>query len=566
MNKLRIAAFAACALVLSSAFALGVDEPELKSVGGTIEFENYNGPHSVIDSLSSIKAIGAGLGKNVASDVNKSGTFGSKNGKYYVIHCVDSTKKDKLDADIFVIGQDATVDHIKNLRYIIAAYLSSAYGYSEKDASTVATFVTVYNAVYRGKLDIFQTKYKDVVTSNLTAAKCGLSIKWSEWPGNSQVVIPLSDINGGLSTVDTSVISDKKVVQSMKEEDNKGVDERKNMVDIKEREADNATQKAQTAQKTATEETKKATEQQKKADTAKQQADTAKKEADTAKKEAAADPTNKEKQATAEKKQETADKKQAAADTEQTKADEQKDKATAASNEAEKQQDIADKKQSEAQAERTEIAKDQQKLLQDALAEAANKNAVIGLKVTDSSTEMSGMVKVDGATGETIRESPVTVIRGRTILPVTATAPANTTATTTADNTKNATNTTTPTSFMYMAICGENTKTATVKLCLLDGNNMEIQKESNETVAADSVLVQNGTDYYCVIQNSSNYVVAKYDANLNLILKSPVSVASGTPITVTPNGLVVTGADGKVLLLKLSDLTSITTIETAPEK
>src|SRR5574344_1204163 len=371
MNKLRVAAFAAFSLLLTSAFAIEVNQPELQSVTGTVEFQNYNGPHSVIDSLSSIKAIGSGLGRTVASDVNKAGTFGSTNGRYYVIHCVDAKQKDKLDADIFIIGPDATVDHIRNLRYIIAAYLTSAYGYSDKDASTIATFVTVYNAVYRGKLDTFKTKYKDVVTPNLTADKCGLSTKWSDWPGQSQIVIPLSDLTGGLSTVDTSVISDKKVVQSMKEEDNKGVDERKNMVDIKEREADTATEKAQTAQKEATEETKKATEQQKKADTAKQQADTAKKEADTAKKEAAADPTNKEKQATAEKKQETADKKQAAADTEQTKADEkqqtadtetkkadeQQKKADTASAEATKQQDIADKKQSEAQAERTEIAK-----------------------------------------------------------------------------------------------------------------------------------------------------------------------------------------------------------------
>src|SRR5574344_531718 len=371
MNKLRVAAFAAFSLLLTSAFAIEVNQPELQSVTGTVEFQNYNGPHSVIDSLSSIKAIGSGLGRTVASDVNKAGTFGSTNGRYYVIHCVDAKQKDKLDADIFIIGPDATVDHIRILRYIIAAYLTSAYGYSDKDASTIATFVTVYNAVYRGKLDTFKTKYKDVVTPNLTADKCGLSTKWSDWPGQSQIVIPLSDLNGGLSTIDTSVISDKKVVQSMKEEDNKGVDERKNMVDIKEREADNATEKAQTAQKTATQETKKADEQkqkadtaQKQADTAKKEADTAKKDADTAKKEAAADSGNKEKQQQAQQKQQeaqqkqqVAEEKQQTADTETKKADEQQKKADTASAEATKQQDIADKKQSEAQAERTEIAK-----------------------------------------------------------------------------------------------------------------------------------------------------------------------------------------------------------------
>lgn len=554
MKKSTFVAIAALiSFILSGAYALEVNRPELESTGGqTIEFQNYNGPHTVIDSLSAIKAIGSGLGKSVSGSVSSSGTFGS--GRYSVIHAVDATQKEKLDADILVIGADATVDHIRNLRYIIASYLTAAYGYSDKDASTIATFVTVYNAVYRGKLDIYNTKYKTVVTKNLTADKCGLSIKWNEWPGNSQIVIPLSDLAGGLSTVDTSVISDKQVVKSMKEEDNKGVDERKNMVDIKEREAETASEKAQTAQKKTAEETKKATDQ-------KQKAETAQKQADKAKEEAAKEPDNKQKQQEAEKKQETATQ-------EKQKADEQQQKADESAKEAEKQQDIADKKQAEAQAERTEIAKDQQKLLEDALAEAANKNAVIGLKVTDSKSDMSGMVKVDATTGETIRESPVTVIRGRTILAVGNAATTTQTDTKAAqDNKTAATNAeAAPTEMMYMAICGANTSTGTVKLCLLDGNKMEIQKESNEVVADKSVLVQNGSDYYCVIQDGKNWVVGKYDATLKLLLKSPVNVSDDTPITITPNGIVVTSNTGMVLLLKLEDLSSITKIASVPEK
>jgi FKBP-type peptidyl-prolyl cis-trans isomerase len=93
--------------------------------------------------------------------------------------------------------------------------------------------------------------------NNLTADKAGLSTNYEEWAGKSQIVIPLAKIGGGLSTIDTSVISDKKVVESMQEEDDKGVDERKKLVDFKEREAEEATEKAQTAQKKVTEEAKK---------------------------------------------------------------------------------------------------------------------------------------------------------------------------------------------------------------------------------------------------------------------------------------------------------------------
>ena len=76
------------------------------------------------------------------------------------------------EADILFIGKDATVDHIKNLRRIISAYLSSAYGYSEKDADTLAVFITVYNAVYRGQYDVYNSKYKAVVVKNLSQDNC----------------------------------------------------------------------------------------------------------------------------------------------------------------------------------------------------------------------------------------------------------------------------------------------------------------------------------------------------------------------------------------------------------
>ena len=33
--------------------------------------------------------------------------------------------------------------------------------YSEKDADTLAVFITVYNAVYRSKLDTLKSKYKN---------------------------------------------------------------------------------------------------------------------------------------------------------------------------------------------------------------------------------------------------------------------------------------------------------------------------------------------------------------------------------------------------------------------
>ena len=51
----KIALAFACTAFFVSALAAQVNEPELKSVSGTIECINYVGPHARIDSLSAMR-------------------------------------------------------------------------------------------------------------------------------------------------------------------------------------------------------------------------------------------------------------------------------------------------------------------------------------------------------------------------------------------------------------------------------------------------------------------------------------------------------------------------------
>ena len=513
--------------VLCSMFAQKVDESELRGVNETVEFINYTGPHKVIDSASAIKSIGTGLGNSITP--SRSSTAGNRN-KYYVVHAVDASESGKLDADILFIGKDATVDHIKNLRRIISGYLQSAYGYSEKDADTLAVFVTVYNAVYRGKYDVYQKKYKKVVLDNLSSSNCGLSVNYKDWPGKSEIVIPLYDVNGGISTVDTSVISDSKVVESMKEDDDRNVDSRKDMVDLKEREAENANEKAQAAQKEAAESQKELNEKKQEADEAQKEADEAQKKADEAQKKADENPNDKQAQKEAEEAQKEADEAQKEADRKQQEADEQQKKTDEAKEEAKKQQEFADKKQTEAQNERKEIANDQQVVQEKQMAEERLQTEY-GIIIVDEKDMLSRLVKFNTTNGDIVRKSPVSVIRNRTIY---------------------------HDSDMFLAVAGENTGNGTIKLVQIDQENMEITRESNEILAEDSVLVKDGDNYYCVIDDNGNWVVAKYDSSLTLLLKSDVAVKSETPITVTPSGVVVTDTNGQLRLLSSKDLSAIT--------
>ena len=83
---------------------------------------------------------------------------------------------------------------------------------------------------------------------------------------------------------------------------------------------------------------------------------------------------------------------------------------------------------------------------------------------------------------------------------------------------------------------------------------MEIFAESEATVSENSVLVKDGDDYYCVIKDGKNYVVAKYDEALTLKLKSKVNVTEATPITVSDSGIIVTDNKGNLKLLSKETL------------
>ncbi|MBQ8014051.1 MAG: hypothetical protein IJ257_06630 [Treponema sp.] len=584
LRKIAVSAFVLFAA--SNLSALEVNRNELQSTGSVdaIVFRNYSGPHSVINTIAQIRQIGSDLGTQVAGNIQNSGTFGEAN-RYQVIHCVDSATKEKMDADIIVIGKNASVDHITNLRRIISAYLSAAYGYSNKDADTIATFATVYNAVYRGNMDAFSSKYKDVVTKNLSAGKAGLSTNYEDWPGNTQIVIPLADLSGGLSTVDTSLISDKEVVKTMQDQDDKGVDARKDMVDIKEREADNLQEKADDAQAKADAEKAKLAEEQRKkaeadkaaaqkqaeaekakaeaakkqaeaeaakAEAAKKQAEAeaakanaasnpndaqaqenaaaAQKEADSAQKESAdAQKEAESAQSEADNAQKEAENAQQAADEQSQKTEEQSQSASQAQSQADSAQSAADQKRSEAQEERTSIAKDQQELL--AEAEKNNDDVITyGLKSVDDAGIASEIVKMNSQDGTVVKESPVTVIRGRT-------------AYEDGDN--------------FIAIAGTNIGAGAVKLVAIDKTNLEIAAESAEKLSELSVLVQKDGSYYCTIQDGSDYYIGKFNNKLENQLRSQVKVKAATPITVTAKGIIVTDSNGQAIILNPDDLKSM---------
>lgn len=253
MKQNKIAMFCLCAFIAGFASAIEVDEAELQRSGSTdsVQFENYGGPYAVIESAQAIVGIGSALGREVAQNPNTTAAI-QPYAKYSLIHVVSAPQTELLDADILVFNQNAGVDHINNVRRIVSGYIEAAYGYERNEAEAIAVFVTVYNAVYRNQLSYFEEKYSPQVFQNLNAEKVGLSTNWEHWAGNTQLVIPLSSAVDGSPVVDTSAISDEKVIEALRQEDDKNIAVREQLADIKEREASTASQNAQEAQKDAT--------------------------------------------------------------------------------------------------------------------------------------------------------------------------------------------------------------------------------------------------------------------------------------------------------------------------
>ena len=465
----KIAGIFAGFLISASLFALDVNKGELESAQkDQVQFENYSGPHAVIESRSAIMGIGTRLGEQVAKDVENPQSV-EPHAKYSLYHVVGGIDEKGLDADILFLNETAGVDHITNLRRIITGYLMAAYGYSQEDSETLAVFITVYNAVYRGLLSQFSSKYKAAVLTYLTEESVGLSTNWEEWAGKTQIVIPLGEISEEGAVVETSEISDDKVIEAMRKDEDKSTEVREKMTDIKEKEAGNATEKAKAAQKEAA--------QEKKAGNA--------------------------------------------------------EASKAAAKESHEQQKIADRKNEEVKQEREQISKDREEVKKEESAkasEARNKNYLTSLFVVDEKNKLYSLMTVDPENGSVVKKSPVKQIRDKTIIPV---------------------------SEGFIAVCGIDDKHSAVKLCLVSEENLEILKESSETLSENSSLVQSGDSFYVIVSEGGKNYLAVYDKNLNLKKKSDIAIKGSSPINIYGEGILVTDEKGNPVLLSVPNLTGV---------
>ena len=494
-----------------------VDSEELEKNQAPVTFINYEGPHSRIETRAQIRNIGYGLGVAVKGGTARPGA----SNRYYVIHLVSAPEGDKLDADIFGLGVDTGVDHIRNLRLVIQGYLEGAYGYSERDAALLAEYATIYNAVYRGNGDYFGGRYKDPVTRNLVRERAGLSIRYDEWPGRTMMLIPLGSGRGGpLSTIDTSSLTDDRVTEELRKEDDRAVDQRRDMVDLKEREAGQAEQKATVQREAIREEEQRIARE--KAEVNNERNEIARERQEN----------RQDTQKTAEERQrqdQELDRREDAADRKAGDLDRREDELARQRQEVRETEEFAERKNTEAQREREDIARDQQEII--AKEESAPRpSGVLGVSIESPDASLGRLIKFNPAGWSEMGRSPLATINVRTLF---------------------------FSGDRIIAVAGENRGNGAIRLVEISGDTLEMTRQGDDDIHPGSLLWINGGSLYAITVSGGQLYLGRFDDQLVKQARSLVTVHPHATVLFQGNSILTQRGDGSPVILNPADLTEL---------
>lgn len=151
------------------------------------------------------KAIEVEIGKGLHAQVIE--TDKPINYKGFTLQRFYSDEPGKFGGDILVLNKNANYGHINSIKRILNSYIQTSFEYTEKNADILVMEVLYYNAQNRQKLDRIKKRYTKSLVAALNKNKVGIGKKFSDWPGNTQIVIPIKSAGFSKSTED---ISEKK--------------------------------------------------------------------------------------------------------------------------------------------------------------------------------------------------------------------------------------------------------------------------------------------------------------------------------------------------------------------
>ncbi|MDR2343587.1 MAG: hypothetical protein LBD86_03550 [Spirochaetaceae bacterium] len=492
-----------------------VDTDELGSGLGPVDFIDNMAAPARIDTRQQIFDIGNTLGLAVRNNVEAAGNAS----RYFVIHRLHPPEFDKLDGDIFGLGPGAEVDRISNLRLIIQGYLQGAYAYEAADAALLAGYISIYNAVHRRDRAYFAGRYKTPLLGDLEEGKEGLSTRWDEWPGATLMLVPLKTAaDGSLSAVDTSSITGNEVVDELRKEDDRGVEQRQQMVELKEREAEEAARTAAIQRDEIARE---------EADIAGQRRETeAERRRIEEEREATPSGASPEeeaaKQASLDEREAALAEKEAGLDAREGKVEEKKDEAKA-------NEEFAERKAEEASAERTAISDDQREMIGAGnTPPPASPETVLGIKLVEQNSQAGTPVLIVPATGEQLKASALDAVQSRTLVSAGGKS---------------------------IAVAGENGTGGIHRLIEIDPLTLETVKQSVDEIHRESLIWVEGPDVYAILNGTDGLqYIGRFNTDLLKLAQSSAAVHPFATIIFSGGRLLTQNTQGTVISLDARSL------------
>lgn len=234
-------------------YGLEVDKKELADNARRVDFVNYTGPYTRPQGMDDLRVIGETLA--LLRQTNRQIFYPDM--KYSILRAVDERQTNGFDADIVEIHTNARIFHVRYIQALLSFYLAKTFSYERKENETIAWFIVYYNAAHRGDWTFFQNRYKSVVMSFLSQQKVGLARRYTDWPGKTQIVIPLSQnpLNQSLR-LDTLSLGDEKTIETLRRQPDKGVEQRRELIEIQKEQVKEEEKIIQEAKKEVSEEKK----------------------------------------------------------------------------------------------------------------------------------------------------------------------------------------------------------------------------------------------------------------------------------------------------------------------
>jgi len=218
----------------------GQEEPKVAEEiikGNRIQFINRTNQRALDITIQ--RQINAG--KKLAEDVIK-----QKEGEEINIIAKRffDPNQEKYGADVIILTEKTNFGHINGIQRILLGYLQTAFQYNNKQAETLAELLVYYNANLRLNPKNIEESYSKKVLDNIDIKKAGIDRVYRNWPGKTQLLIPLRKniVRPEKTDLDRKELQEviekdksipqekkeelKKIDQELKEEDSKKIEQK----------------------------------------------------------------------------------------------------------------------------------------------------------------------------------------------------------------------------------------------------------------------------------------------------------------------------------------------------